>query len=210
MKRILKIAAAAALPFVLLAGCDRNKHDDRDSGHHDKHMDAKMDAKSMATNGPTSAVAVAKVAPSKAATTQPSWGKAMGTVTFTAQDDGKTKVVVDLTGVPPGKHGFHIHEKGDLSAPDLTSTGGHFNPDKHPHAGPDAPMRHAGDLGNLDADASGNVKKELTTDGISIGSWAANDIVGKAVILHVKADDLKSQPTGDAGGRIAGGLIEKK
>jgi Cu-Zn family superoxide dismutase len=148
--------------------------------------------------------------PSKAAATQPSWGKSTGTVTFTSLEDGKTKVAVDLQGVPPGKHGFHIHESGDLSAADLSSAGAHFNPTKHPHAGPDAAMRHAGDLGNVDADESGKVKTEITTDGITIGSGAANDIVGKSVILHVKADDLKSQPSGDAGGRIAGGKIEEK
>ena len=195
MNRILKLIAPA-LAVALLAGCESDQNDHG------------ADAKRMATDGEK--VAVAKVSPSRAATTQPSWGKATGTVTFTAQEDGKVKVAIDLQGVPAGAHGFHIHENGDLSADDLTSAGGHFNPDKHPHAGPDAPKRHAGDLGNVDADKSGKVKKEMTTSGISIGSGAANDIVGKAVILHVKADDLKSQPTGDAGGRIAGGLIELK
>lgn len=195
MNRILKLIAPA-LAVALLAGCESDQNE------------RGTDAKRMATDGEK--VAVAKLSPSRAATTQPSWGKATGTVTFTAQEDGKVKVAIDLEGVPTGKHGFHIHENGDLSADDLTSAGGHFNPDKHPHAGPDSPKRHAGDLGNVDADKSGKVKKEVTTDGITIGSGAANDIVGKSVILHVKADDLKSQPTGDAGGRIAGGLIELK
>ena len=195
MNRMLQLAVPALAVALAAFGCDKNKQDDDG-------------AYKMATNGKK--VAVAKMKPSQAATTQPSWGKSTGTVTFTQMDDGKVKVAIDLQGVPPGKHGFHIHEKGDLSAPDLSSAGGHFNPDKHPHAGPDAPKRHAGDLGNVDADESGKVKKEVTTDGITIGSGQANDIVGKAVILHVKADDLKSQPTGDAGGRIAGGLIEEK
>lgn len=195
MNRILQLIAPA-LAVALVAGCESDQNDHG------------TDAKRMATDGQK--VAVAKVSPSRAATTQPSWGKATGTVTFTAHEDGKVKVAIDLQGVPAGAHGFHIHENGDLSADDLTSAGGHFNPDKHPHAGPDAAKRHAGDLGNVEADKSGKVKKEMTTSGISIGSGAANDIVGKAVILHAKADDLKSQPTGDAGGRIAGGLIELK
>jgi superoxide dismutase, Cu-Zn family len=110
---------------------------------------------------------------------------------------------------PNTTHGFHIHEKGDLSAPDLGSAGAHYNPESHPHAGPDAPMRHAGDLGNVTSDAQGHVQKELTVDNISIGG-AKNDILGKSVIVHAKADDLKSQPSGDAGGRVAGGVIEMK
>jgi len=195
MNRMIQLAVPVlAAALAIAAGCDKNK--------------SNADAKKMATAAPKTAVA--KIEPSKAATTQPSWGKASGTVTFVMLEDGKTKVNVDLEGVPPGKHGFHIHEKGDLSAPDLSSAGAHFNPMKHPHGGPDAPMHHAGDLGNVDADESGKVKKEITVDGISIGSGAANDIVGKSVILHAKPDDLKTQPSGDAGGRIAGGKIEEK
>ena len=144
----------------------------------------------------------------KAATTQPSFGKTTGTVTFAQVGDNKVKVAVDLQGVPPGKHGFHIHDKGDLSAPDLSSAGPHFNPEGHHHGGPTSEMRHAGDLGNIEADSSGNVKKEMTIEGISVGTGEKNDIAGKSVIVHGKADDLKSDPAGNAGPRIAGGVIE--
>lgn len=186
------IVALTVLAVAIVAGCESSSH-----------ADEKKSSAPVKT-------AVANVTRSKAAATQPSWGNASGTVTFTEKGDGKVKVVIDLQGVPPGKHGFHIHEKGDISAPDLSSAGAHFNPHKQPHAGPGHEARHAGDFGNVDADVSGNVKKELVVDQITIGTGAVDDIVGKSVILHAKADDLKSQPSGDAGGRIAGGVIELK
>src|ERR1700709_1272815 len=76
--------------------------------------------------------------------------KVMGTVTFTKSGDD-VKVVADITGLTPGKHGFHIHEFGDCSAPDATSAGSHFNPTKHQHGAPEASARHAGDMGNIEA-----------------------------------------------------------
>ena len=154
--------------------------------------------------------AVAKVRPSAAAATQPSWGKGTGTVTFTQKAPNKVRVQADISGLAPGEHGFHIHEKGDLSAPDLSSAGAHFNPTGHKHAGPKDDIRHAGDLGNITADASGKAKLDITVSGIAVGGGGPDDIVGKAVILHDKADDLKTNPSGNSGGRVAGGVIEKK
>jgi superoxide dismutase, Cu-Zn family len=127
-----------------------------------------------------------------------------GTATFTVAGD-EVKVVADLTGLTPGKHGFHIHEFGDCSAPDAKSAGGHFNPGNHQHGAPDATDRHAGDLGNIEADASGKAHLELTDKVMKL--TGSDSIVGHAVIVHEKADDLKTQPTGDAGGRLACGVI---
>jgi len=129
-----------------------------------------------------------------------------GSVTFTQNGD-KVTVNAKLTGLAPGGHGFHIHEKGDCSAPDAMSAGGHFNPTGKPHGAPDAD-HHAGDMPMLQADASGNAT--LTTDlkGIGIGS-GPGDIVGKAVIVHKDADDYKTQPTGNSGARVACGVINK-
>ncbi|MEP6956552.1 MAG: superoxide dismutase family protein [Chthoniobacterales bacterium] len=127
-----------------------------------------------------------------------------GTVTFTQSGD-EVKVVADITGLKPGMHGFHVHEFGDCSAADATSAGGHYNPLKHPHAGPDVSDRHMGDLGNLEADASGKAHLERTDKVLKLEG--ANSIVGYGVIVHEKADDLKTQPTGDAGGRVACGVI---
>ena len=130
-----------------------------------------------------------------------SGSKVSGTVTFTKDGDG-VKVVADVTGLTPGKHGFHVHEFGDCSASDATSAGDHFNPTDDPHAGHDADKRHMGDLGNLEADASGKARVDLSDKKMKLDA-----IVGKAVIVHEKADDLKTQPTGDAGGRVACGVI---
>ena len=130
--------------------------------------------------------------------------KVMGAVTFTQSGDS-VKVVAELSGLTPGKHGFHIHEFGDCSAPDATSAGGHFNPTKHQHGAPDASDRHEGDLGNIEADANGKAHLEVTDTMLKL---SGNDsIIGHAVIVHEKADDLKTQPTGDAGSRVACGVI---
>ncbi len=130
--------------------------------------------------------------------------KVMGTVTFTQSGD-EVKVVADITGLTPGKHGFHIHEFGDCSSPDGKSAGGHFNPEHHDHGAPTATDRHEGDLGNIEADASGKAHLELTDKVLKFSG--ADSIIGHAVIVHEKADDLKTQPTGDAGGRVACGVI---
>lgn len=127
-----------------------------------------------------------------------------GTVTFTSSGDG-VRVVADISGLKPGKHGFHVHEFGDCSAPDATSAGSHFNPTKHQHGAPDASDRHAGDLGNIDADASGKAHLEWTDKSMKLSG--DESILGRAVIVHEKGDDLKTQPTGDAGGRLACGVI---
>ena len=131
--------------------------------------------------------------------------KVSGTVTFTEEADG-IRVQANVTGLTPGKHGFHVHEFGDCSAADGSSAGGHFNPTNQPHAGPDATARHVGDMGNIEADSSGTAKLDYVDHHISLTNnerW----VIGHAVIVHEKADDLKSQPTGNAGGRVACGVI---
>ena len=131
--------------------------------------------------------------------------KAHGAVTFT-RAGGKLSVVADVSGLSPGEHGFHVHEFGDCSAADASSAGGHFNPKGMPHAGPAEAARHAGDLGNVKADAQGKARLETTTDALSL---APGDTLalGRSVIVHEKADDLHTQPTGNAGNRVACGVI---
>jgi Cu-Zn family superoxide dismutase len=133
--------------------------------------------------------------------------KIHGTATFTAVDKG-LKVVVDVDGLTPGKHGIHIHEKADLSDPKLMSVGGHFNPEgaEHHHAGLDDTKRHAGDLGNITVDSNGHGHLDAMTDALSIEG--KNGVVGHSIIIHEKEDDLKTQqPPGNAGGRVAGGAV---
>ena len=154
--------------------------------------------------------AIATIAPAGGAATQPSNTTVAGTVTFTEEKDG-VKAVVELSGLSPGKHGIHIHAKTDMTAKDLSSAGGHWDPDGHKqHGGPTSEMdkRHAGDLGNLEAGADGKAHYEVSITGVSIGG--KNDIVGHSVIVHAKEDDLKTNPAGNAGGRVAGGAIELK
>jgi Cu-Zn family superoxide dismutase len=130
-----------------------------------------------------------------------------GDVTFATRGT-KVLVTAKVTGLPPGSHGFHIHEKGDCSSGDGMSAGGHFNPMSKPHGNPSSMERHAGDMPMLVADASGNASLSTELDIITIGSGSA-DIVGKAVIVHKDPDDYKTQPTGNAGARLACGVIEK-
>ena len=130
--------------------------------------------------------------------------KVTGTVTFTPGADG-VQVHAELTGLTPGKHGFHIHEFGDCSAADLSSAGGHFNPGHQSHAGPDASERHVGDMGNIEADASGKATLDYLDHQMSLGD-EEDSVTGRSVVVHAKADDLKSQPAGNSGARIGCGV----
>lgn len=127
-----------------------------------------------------------------------------GVVTFTQVADG-VLVQADVTGLTPGAHGFHIHEHGDCSAPDATSAGGHFNPTGHHHAAPEDEVRHAGDLGNLEADESGRAVYEWVDPTMKLSGDQA--IIGRGVIVHESEDDFATQPTGNAGGRVACGVV---
>lgn len=128
-----------------------------------------------------------------------------GTVNFTESTEG-VRIVADISGLAPGKHGFHVHEKGDCSDPDAKSAGDHFNPGAQQHGAHDAPAHHAGDLGNLEADASGQAKLERVVTGVSLSG--PDGLIGRGLIVHANADDLKSQPSGNAGARVACGVIE--
>jgi len=142
----------------------------------------------------------------KTTLTAKSASQASGTVSFLKEADG-IRVVAKVSGAAPGKHGFHIHEKGDCSAADATSAGGHYNPAQTAHAGPQDAVRHAGDLGNIEvaADGSGSLDVKIAS---AAGAMDWSQVVGKAVILHAAEDDLKSQPVGNAGARIACGVID--
>ena len=129
-----------------------------------------------------------------------------GTATFT-EVAGGVKVVVDVAKAPPGTHGLHVHEKGDCSDPEAKSAGGHFNPGGMDHAGPMDEKHHAGDLGNIEVKADGTGHLEITSKMLTVKE-GPNSVIGRAVIFHEKADDLKTQPTGNAGGRLACGVIK--
>lgn len=140
------------------------------------------------------------------ATLAPTAGNATrGIVTFTPNGE-KVRVVASVSGLAPGGHGFHIHEKGDCSAPDATSAGGHFNPTNKPHGNPAAGEHHGGDMPMLEADAAGNAKMDVTLDTVTLGT-GPNGIIGRSVVVHKDVDDYRSQPAGNSGARIACGPI---
>ncbi|MEO8706290.1 MAG: superoxide dismutase family protein [Kofleriaceae bacterium] len=132
--------------------------------------------------------------------------KVTGTITFKEVESG-IEVTAVVEGLKAGNHAYHVHEKGDCSAPDGASAGGHFNPSKHKHGAPEADEHHEGDFGNLTADKTGKASKIFVMKGITLGA-DDNSIIGKGFIVHEKADDFKTQPTGNAGGRLACGVIE--
>lgn len=178
-------AASCALGAALLCGCQSTSTPSAPSAN-------------QATTG--TVVGTAMLSPA-------SGSNVRGMVTFIRVKEG-VRVAARITGLTPGKHGFHVHEKGDCSAPDASSAGGHFNPTAMPHGGPTGHERHVGDFGNLEADESGNALYSKVFPGLTFEG--ASSIAGRALIVHAKADDLKTQPTGDAGGRVACGIIEAR
>jgi Cu-Zn family superoxide dismutase len=132
--------------------------------------------------------------------------KTIGEATFEQAGD-KVKVVIFVQGLKPGQeHGLHIHEKGDCSSGDGMSAGGHFNPHGKPHGNPGGKERHAGDLPSLKAGKDGRANIQVEVDMISVTAGPGG-IVGRAVIVHADPDDFKTQPTGNAGARLACGVI---
>ena len=148
--------------------------------------------------------------PSATAKLEPTRGNtAAGTVTFVQRGE-VVKVSGSISGLKPGaEHGFHVHEKGDCSSGDGLSAGGHFNPGGKPHGHHGMGERHTGDLPSVKADASGVAAIHFESRTIRVGS-SANDIVGKGLIVHRDPDDFKTQPTGNAGPRLACAVITAK
>ena len=171
------------------------------------------------SSAPTKATAPAETAPA----TQPAAQSTAKSATVNLASasgslvSGKLTVVpmgngVHLTGevggLSPGStHAIHIHEKGDCSAADASSAGGHFNPAAQPHGKVGSGAHHGGDMDNLVANAEGVAQVNAHAEGVTLGGGAANDVAGKAVIVHAAADDYRTQPTGNAGGRVACGVI---
>jgi len=156
-------------------------------------------------SGEAAPVPAAKTRPTAVAVLTPGTnGMVRGQVTFVEEAAG-LRVTAHVTGLTPGKHGFHIHEKGDCSKADFTSAGGHFNPLGSRHGSPADTERHVGDFGNLEANEEGVARLERNFAWLTF--TGTNSIIGKAVIIHEKPDDLVTQPTGNAGARQACGVI---
>lgn len=189
MRKLLFAGALAALALSLsLGGCDTMPAD---------HM--KMHENMWA--GVTKAVAVL----------QPTAGNSVkGVIWFDSVPNG-VHVHGDITGLAPNSsHGFHIHEYGDASSDNGSLAGGHYNPEGHPHGDPADGPHHAGDLGNVIADATGKATVDVTVKGISIAGMM-DPIIGRGLVLHRDKDDYTQSPPsptpGNSGPRIAVGVI---
>jgi Cu-Zn family superoxide dismutase len=181
IKRIMTVLAACALVCFTVTGLWSQAN-----GQHEKMEEGEPIKK-----------AVANLIPTKGS-------EVTGRITFT-HDGKKIHVKGEISGLTPGDHGFHIHEFGVWSEDGLAA-GSHFNPTKAPHAGPESPKRHVGDLGNVTASASGHAVIDVEDSHLSF--HGPHSIIGRGLVVHVKPDDLKTQtPPGNAGGRLAVGVI---
>lgn len=198
MKAANLVSLCAAAAFIAACG-QRDKPADADTSPPPASTPAAAVAPPP-SDAPAPLGASAQLAPTTGNT-------AAGTLTLTADGAG-VRIAGTLQGLPPNaEFGFHIHEKGDCSAPDASSAGGHFNPTNAPHGDPQGAAHHAGDVPNAKSDASGMAQVDAVAAGASLTSGDANDVHGKAIVVHAKPDDYKSQPSGNSGARIACGVI---
>ncbi len=192
--------AITLLAMIAFTACKNDKKD------MDKDMDTTDSVENSMNNDPQkmSAKTVTVTLESKSNST------AKGEVTFT-EENGMVRMEAKMTGLKPGMHAIHIHENADCSAADGKSAGGHWNPTFEQHGKWGDPKGyHRGDIGNFEADENGNGGMSMQTDQWCIGcDDAKKNIIGKGIIVHEGTDDFVSQPSGDAGARVAcGGIIE--
>jgi Cu-Zn family superoxide dismutase len=204
MDRKKLVSAVAVMSLLALGGCKKDQNIDSDaigeSGAGQPTMNTTAPPPEPETISAESATATLQGAPTDT--------DFKGTITFTPEGNG-VRVVAHLEGVDAdGQHGFHVHQTGECTHGEgdkhFTSAGGHFNPANTDHACPPTEPRHAGDLGNIEV-KGGTGDLEETSTLLSLSG--PNSVVGKAIILHAKADDCKTQPTGDAGDRLACGVV---
>jgi Cu-Zn family superoxide dismutase len=211
MKQISLLALAVAVASIA-AGCGRND-----------------DAAPAATT-PQSAPAPAGDSPTVATATEPGTAPGSSATGETATEaavqlsstqgntaNGGLKISAAGSGVrisgmvqglkPDSEFGFHFHEKGDCSAPDATSAGAHFNPNNQQHGSPEGQPHHAGDMPNVKSDAQGVAEVSIDNPDVTLQSGQPNGVLGKALVMHAKPDDYKTQPSGDSGDRIACGVV---
>ena len=195
------ISSRLLVPAVLaaaLAACGGSNDGDNVAAEADRAGESAVQMP--ASDAPVAAGAAAMLEPTEGNQTR-------GELRFAAVGD-RIEVTGTLSGLPGNStHGFHVHETGDCSAPDATSAGGHFNPASTDHGRVGQGEHHAGDSDNITADADGNATVQGWLEGATVGDGAATDIVGKAVIVHADEDDYATQPTGNAGDRLACGVI---
>ena len=190
----MKTALLASATALLLAACSSTPQTRSDAG-----VDGAPTAPELATESALQSASVNLAAASGSLVS--------GRLAIMPMGDG-LHLTGEVGGLEPGStHAIHIHEKGDCSAADASSAGGHFNPTAEPHGKVDTATHHAGDMNNIVANAEGVAMVNVHAQGVVLGGSAANDAVGKAVIVHAAPDDYTSQPSGNAGARVACGVI---
>lgn len=192
MTRFTSLLAVAAI--TLLAGCG-------------VESDQTPASPATATSASPATANAATSASAHAVLASASDSNVHGRLSFVRTDQG-IHVTGRISGLEPNStHGFHIHESGDCSAPDASSAGGHFNPAQQPHGHAGMGPHHAGDIPNQQANASGVATVDVVAQDIELGTGSPTDALGRAIIVHAQPDDYTSQPSGDAGARIACGVI---
>ena len=199
---MLRVFAICLAMTFALVGCGQSVNEPADTTDTRTQPENPMPepADDMAAPGQAPDGAMAQIEPTQGNT-------ASGSIALTAEDGA-----VRLTGViqglkPNSEFGFHIHEKGDCSAPDASSAGGHFNPANADHGHPEGETHHAGDMLNLKSDAQGVAQVDTRAMGATLHSGLPTDVLGKAIVVHEGPDDYQSQPSGNSGARIACGVI---
>jgi Cu-Zn family superoxide dismutase len=194
----MKYLTASLLAAALLSACGRQEESPATPGENT----VPGTPTTVATPPPavTTTTASVQLAPTQGNT-------ATGTLGVASEGSSVT-LRGSVQGLPPnGEFGFHIHEKGDCSAPDASSAGEHFNPANAQHGDPAGSTHHAGDMMNVKSDAQGVAQLHTHAEGVTLGTGQPNDVMGRAVILHAKPDDYTTQPSGNSGARIACGVI---
>lgn len=199
MKYVSLVAIA-----LLLAACGRKE----DAAPVTDAPPPAGDSPSVATTTEPQTTSSAEATAGAAVQLSPTQGNtANGGLKITAAGTG-VKISGMVQGLKPdSEFGFHFHEKGDCSAPDATSAGAHFNPTSQEHGNPQAQPHHAGDMLNVKSDAQGVAEVSIDNPDVSLQTGQPNDIIGKALVMHAKPDDYKTQPSGNSGDRIACGVV---
>jgi len=196
MKLLIAIGMSAAAAFA--TGC----------GQRDASQGADATPPSADTPLPSPSAVTPPASPTASTELSPTQGHSASGVLSLSAEGESVRLTGSLQGLTPnGQFGFHIHEKGDCSAPDASSAGEHFNPAGKQHGNPQADDHHAGDMLNVISDAQGSAVVDARAQGATLGSGQPTDVQGRAVVLHEKADDYSTQPAGDSGARIACGVI---